>query len=267
MRTLDELDNIAQRVVDISSEIIRTSRPSEVTEKSDRDVFTDVDLTIERKIRSYLATITPEIGFVGEEEGCSKQSSGEEFSWVFDPIDGTANFAHGIPLVATSLALMRNNSPILGVIGLAFSGMCYSAIRGNGAYLNGNKISTSKKSELKNALVSIGDYATGSNAHVKNARRIELTTALAERVERVRMFGSAAHDLAWVADGRSDATMILANKPWDVAAGVLIAREAGALAVDSSGEQHGQFSADTIVATPGLLTELLKLVPVAIKDS
>jgi myo-inositol-1(or 4)-monophosphatase len=108
--------------------------------------------------------------------------------------------------------------------------------------------------------VSIGDYAVGANAQAKNQQRLRLTTFLAERVERVRMFGSAALDLAWVAEGRTDATVILANKPWDTAAGVLIAREGGALVFDSSGESHTFQSADTIAACPGLVDAVVSLV-------
>ncbi len=118
----------------------------------------------------------------------------------------------------------------------------------------------SRTSELTKAIVSIGDYAVGINAEAKNQQRLRLTTLLAERVERVRMFGSAAIDLAWVAEGRTDATVILANKPWDTAAGVLVAREAGALVLDSSGESHTFHSSDTIAACPGIADAIVSLV-------
>lgn len=103
----------------------------------------------------------------------------------------------------------------------------------------------------------MGDYATGAGAAEKNARRFRLTQALAERVERIRMFGTAALDLAFVADGRIDGTITLSNKPWDMAAGVLIAREAGACVTDLDGVEHRRSSSETVAATPGIGKEVL----------
>ena len=118
----------------------------------------------------------------------------------------------------------------------------------------------SRTGSLTEAIVSIGDYAVGINAHDKNKLRLRLTALLAERVERVRMFGSAALDLVWVAEGRTDATIILANKPWDTAAGVLIAREAGAIVTDMRGSQHSFASGETVAVCPGLADELSRLI-------
>ena len=136
----------------------------------------------------------------------------------------------------------------------------YIATKGGGAFGNGVQLQTSKQIDLAQSIVSIGDYAVGDNAAEKNKFRLRLTTLLAERTERVRMFGSAALDLVWVAEGRTDATIILANKPWDTAAGVLIAREAGALVVDTSGVQHNFSSKSTVAVSPGIAEQLLQLV-------
>jgi myo-inositol-1(or 4)-monophosphatase len=161
---------------------------------------------------------------------------------------------------AVSLALTHHGVPVIGVISAPFLGMEYFASTGNGAFLNGSPIRASTTHTLHTAIVSIGDYAVGPDARRKNPHRIALTAALADNVERIRMIGSAALDLAWVADGRTDACVILSNKPWDVAAGVVIAKEAGAAVTDATGQPHGISSAETIAATPGIADELTKLI-------
>jgi myo-inositol-1(or 4)-monophosphatase len=100
--------------------------------------------------------------------------------------------------------------------------------------------------------VSIGGYAVGEEAATKNAKRLRLTAILAEQVERVRMFGTAALGLAWVAEGRTDGTITLANKPWDTSAGTLIARESGAIVMGKSGTRHDFSSTETIAVDPGI---------------
>lgn len=257
MKPLSDLANIARDAVHLGAELMRTSTPHEVIEKSDRDTVTDVDVKVEQEIRAYLARATPEFGFLGEEEG---QTGDDEYVWTLDPIDGTSNFAHGLPLCAVSLALVHAGRPIIAEIAAPFLGLRYSAVRGEGAFVNGNRIRASRTSDLTKAIVSIGDYAVGTDAEEKNQRRLRLTTLLVERVERVRMFGSAALDLAWVAEGRTDAMVIPSNKPWDMAAGVLIAREAGALVLDSTGEPHTTHSPDTIAACPGIVDAVVSLV-------
>lgn len=141
-----------------------------------------------------------------------------------------------------------------------FLDLRYVAAKGHGAFGNGVQLQASKTTNLAEAIVSIGDYAVGEQADSKNERRIRLTTLLAKRAERVRMFGSAALDLAWVAEGRTDATIILANKPWDTAAGVLLAREAGVLVVDAAGADHNFNSTETIATARGISESILSLI-------
>ena len=180
--------------------------------------------------------------------------------WTLDPIDGTSNFAHGIPLCATSLALLHDGRPVLGVIDAPFLGQRYHAIEGHGAYAGEDRLSASSTAQLRDAVVAVGDYATGPRADHKNEQRLALTIQLAPRVHRVRMLGTAALDLAWVAEGRLDASITLGNKPWDTAAGVLLAREAGATVVDADGTAHGFDSAATIAAAAPLISQLLPLI-------
>ena len=109
-------------------------------------------------------------------------------------------------------------------------------------------------------MVTIGDYAVGSNAAAKNRLRLNITAELADRVLRVRMLGSAAIDLAWLAEGKTDACILLSNRPWDTAAGVVIAAEAGAQVVDLDGSTHTMRSKAAIGAAPGLIAEIINLI-------
>lgn len=264
MHQLDYLADVARGAVRIGTELIKTTRPHTVTEKTDRDTFTEVDVQIEREVRAYLAEATPEIGFVGEEEGRSDANADSTYLWGLDPIDGTANFVHGVPLCGISLALLQSDRTVVGVISLPHFDLHYSAVIDEGAYVNGKKLEASKTTKLSKSIVAIGDYALGDQAESKNRQRISLTAALAAQVERVRMFGSAAHDLAWLAEGRIDGAIVMSNQTLDLAAGILIARESGAVVLDSSGREHTQKSADTIAVAPGVASQLLALVQSAI---
>jgi myo-inositol-1(or 4)-monophosphatase len=253
---------VAFRAADIASELIRTRRPASVTEKSDRDLVSDVDLAIERAVRGYLHEATPDTGFLGEEEGQSGDP-GTGWLWMLDPIDGTSNFAHGLPLCAISLALLRDGRPVLAVIDAPFLGERYHAVEGKGAYAGTRPLKASTTTRLRDAVVAIGDYATGDGADRKNELRLAATIQLTPRVHRIRMLGTAAVDLAWVADGRLDASITLGNKPWDTSAGVLIAREAGAAVTDANGRPHDLNSAATIAAAPPLISQLIPLIQAA----
>ncbi|MEV4802853.1 inositol monophosphatase family protein [Nonomuraea sp. NPDC049421] len=254
---------IGEQAVSIAGEIIRTRAPGVVTAKGDRDMATEVDYAVEHAVREFLARETPEIGFLGEEEGGSRLGDG--LMWALDPVDGTANFLHGIPLCGVSLGLVDKDIPTLGVIGLPFLDLRYAAAEEAGAAVNGSAIQVGDARDLSSAIVAIGDYAVGENAEERNRPRFALTEELAARVQRIRMFGSAAIDLAWVAHGRIDATIMLSNNPWDTAAGVIIAREAGATVIDLDGSPHSMTAQATIAASPKLVADLIELIAEARK--
>ncbi|GLZ38520.1 inositol monophosphatase family protein [Actinokineospora sp. NBRC 105648] len=224
---------IAEDAVNIARDLIARAGPLTVRDKGDRDRVTDLDITIERTVRAYLAVQTPGIGFLGEEEGTTAAPG--DSVWTLDPIDGTSNLVHGLPLFAVSLALVTNDRPVVAVIDLPALNMHYTATEGGGAYNQSGPITASTTTDLSSAIVSLGDYAVGPGAPEKNRERLAVTARLAANVERIRMFGSAAIDLAWLAEGRTDAAIILSNSPWDMAAGVLLAREAGARITDAVG--------------------------------
>lgn len=250
---------VAIEAVARAADVVRERLPLVVTAKqSIRDMATDVDLHIENTVRDFLVREYPGTGFLGEERGLFNQAEDEPM-WVLDPIDGTANFIHRIPLCAVSLGLMDRGQTVLGVISLPFLGSLYHAVAGGGAFLDRKPISSSRTDTLSASIVSVGDYEVGGDPEEKNRAAFAVTQALAAMVQRIRMLGSAALDLAWVAEGRLDAAITLANEPWDTCAGVLIAREAGAIVVDRDGSPHTPDSTATIALTPLLANELLPL--------
>ncbi|XRQ07372.1 inositol monophosphatase family protein [Actinomadura welshii] len=250
---------VALRAAEIASDLVRTRVPGLLTAKGDRDMASEVDYAVERAVRDYLKERTPDIAILGEEEGITGDTAGE-LLWAIDPVDGTANFVRNIPLCGFSLGLIERGRPVVGVIDLPFLGTRYHAAQHTGAYLGDRRIQASMTTDLKDAIVAIGDYAVGEGAEAKNRQRIALTERLAANVQRVRMLGSAAIDLAWVAEGKLDASITLSNKPWDTAAGVIIAREAGAKVTDQDSTDHAFDSAATIGAAPAVASAVSMLV-------
>jgi myo-inositol-1(or 4)-monophosphatase len=249
----------ASEATNKASEIIRSRQPGDLTAKGDRDMASEVDYAVEQALRAFLAEATPDIGFLGEEEGRTAGSS-DELLWVLDPVDGTVNFVHGMPLVAVSLGLVSGDRSILGVIEMPFLSKHYAAADGLGATCNGKPIHGSSCASLSDSLIAIGDYAVGTSAPERNQVRLALTTLLAANVQRIRMLGTAATDLAWVAEGNLDASVMFTNKPWDTSAGVLIAREAGVQVLDVDGSQHTFNSTGTVAVATPLAAELMGLI-------
>ncbi|MFF3516577.1 inositol monophosphatase family protein [Streptomyces sp. NPDC002573] len=264
MSDLGALLQIASAAVDRASSLVSRMAVGEVRPKGDRDMVSDIDLAVEQDLRDFLSRETPELGFLGEEQGSVKPA--RQLTWALDPVDGTANLVNGIPLCAVSLGLVSGESPVLGVIDLPFLGQRFKAAQGLGAHADKQRLTPSTRDELSKAVIAIGDYAVGAHAQKRNELRFAITQLLAERALRVRMLGSAAIDLAWVASGRLDGSIALSNHPWDMAAGTAIAREAGALVLDADGQNHDLLSAATIAVAPGLRQPLLQLLADARKQ-
>lgn len=220
--------------------------PGRITDKTDRNLVTDSDTRVQQAMLGNLSKATPDALFLGEERTdadpkhhdltpiTAAEFPDAELVWVLDPIDGT-NYVHGIPLHAISLALTHFGDPVVAVTTIPALGWTYHATQGRGAFNNDQSIHVRDIVDPRHAIVSISDYATGPDAETKNRRRLAITQALIPAVERIRMFGAASIDLAFVAGGLTDAAILDTNKPWDTAAGVLLAREAGASVTDLAG--------------------------------
>lgn len=251
-----ELLKVAEAAVDRGREVTDTRAPGRLTAKGDRDMASEVDFAVERRVREFLERETPEIGVLGEEEGGATDGT----RWVLDPIDGTVNFVHGAPLWGISLGLIADGRAVAGVIDHPALGTRYAAAEGYGATCNGEPIRGSDCTDLTDALVAVGDYAVGPAAAEQNVERLAMTQLLFPRVQRVRMIGTAATALTWVAAGHFDAMVMFSNKPWDTMAGVAMAREAGIHVHDLDGTPHTPASRGTVAVAPGIAAPLLDLV-------
>jgi len=189
---------------------------------ADREVN---DLVLDAVQRAY-----PDYGVVAEER--SSDTSGQEYAWVCDPIDGTIPFSHGIPICAFSLALVRNGVPILGVVDLPFQEQRFVAEPGNGATVNGKLTSVSNAARLKNALVSMDSWHR-AKYDIAHARQV-----LDELDVKVVSLGSTVYHAMLVANGHSVAEIFSHIAPWDAAAVKLIVEEAGGKVTDLFGEDQ-----------------------------
>lgn len=243
---------MAEQAIDVGAGILRRGRShiGALIAKGDRDFATDVDLQIETAIKTALATAAPEIPFLGEEAG-GAENAGEAY-WVLDPIDGTINFAKDSPLCAISLSLIVGGQPVLGIVDAPLLGERFIAREGDGAYLNGARIAISEVNELREAMIGLSDFKVGVGSEEENRVHLAVLNRLARESLRVRMHGSAALDLAWLAAGRLHATLMLSNLPWDVTAGLLLVREAGGLVYDFDGSPHDADSRFTLASAPSL---------------
>ena len=253
----------AERAVEAGARMLRQGRShvGALIAKGDRDFATAVDLRIEETVKAMLGAELPGVPFLGEEGGGAKLDEGR--LWVLDPIDGTVNFAHGSPLCAISLALVEDGRPTLAVVDLPLLGERYVAASGAGTYRNGHRVRISQVDSLAEATIGMSDFAVGSNAEAETGVHLELTRTLATQALRVRMHGSEAVDLAWLASGRLDASVMLSSLPWDVSGGVLLVREAGGRVFCADGTPHGLGSESTLASTPELRESLVQIVGAA----
>jgi len=195
----------------------------QVSSKGPGDFVSSADKRTEKTIIEELQKAHPEYGIITEETGIINKSNIKN-RWIIDPIDGTMNFLNGIPQFAISIAYEENNEIICGVIFNPITNEMFCAEKGNGAYLNNTRIRVSNKKKLKDALLVTGGPKGASK--IKNEIYSEYIN-VSNNVSNVRKFGSAALDMAYVACGRFDGYWQRELNYWDIAAGVIILREAG----------------------------------------
>ncbi len=196
------------------------------TKSSPTDVVTETDLASERAILAFLKSSTLGASFLAEESGSSEQGEHQSrLQWVIDPLDGTINFLYGLSAVAVSVAAAVDGQVVAGAVLDTSNGQVFSASKGNGARCDGHTLHVSSCDDLAQAMLATG-YSYDAE---RRARHGHLIAGLLSHVRDVRCFGSSALHLCWVAAGRIDAYLERDNKPWDWAAGSLIAEEAGAI--------------------------------------
>ena len=195
------------------------------------DFVTDTDIAVQKLVREKLAALGEDIGFVGEENASNGPLNGD--IWILDPVDGTSNLIHDYKYSCVSLALVRDGKPELGMVYNPFTEEMFSAIRGQGAFLNGEAIHVTDVVNMQFANISFG-VAPGDRDKAQEVFKVALEVY--RKCHDLRRMGSAALELCYVAAGRQDGYYEFGLKPWDIAAGALIVREAGGIVKTPYGE-------------------------------
>jgi myo-inositol-1(or 4)-monophosphatase len=203
-----------------------------VREKGPSDLVTEADVASQEAIRRVVMGRFPTHQFISEEQA-SGVEPGAEYRWIVDPLDGTMNYVHGVHHYAVSVALVRGSEIVAGTVYEPWSRECYSAAKGEGAHLNGQKLRTSGVQTCADALVVASFAAKVERSSPEISQFIEAVLGC----QGVRRTGSAALNLCYVAAGRFDAFWALTTKAWDVAAGVLLVEEAGGVVTDPDGQK------------------------------
>ncbi len=215
----------------------------QVSLKGPANFVSAADRRAEETLYQELTKARPNYGFLGEEGG-SRGGADKTHRWIVDPLDGTSNFLHGIPQFAISIALEREGTIVAGLVYNPAIEELFIAERGKGAFLNDARIRVAGRRVLADAIVSCGIAHYGHGDIALSQREIP---AMQSKVAGLRRFGAASLDLAWVAAGRFDAYWERDLKPWDMAAGLILVREAGGFVTDLDGGE-GMFAKGTIVA-------------------
>ncbi|MFI5977176.1 inositol monophosphatase family protein [Streptomyces sp. NPDC051452] len=255
-----DLLDLAREAARHAGELLRDGRPADLavtkTKSSPIDVVTEMDIAAEKLITDLISARRPDDGFLGEEGASVAGTSGVR--WVIDPLDGTVNYLYGLPTWAVSIAAEYDGETVAGVVAAPMRGETYHAVRGGGAWATGawqgeRALGCRPAPPLDQALISTGfNYVTEVRAH-----QAEVAGRLIPRFRDIRRGGSAAIDLCDVACGRLDGYYERGLNAWDVAAGDLIAREAGALTGGRPGERPSREL--TVAAVPGVFEPLQEL--------
>ncbi|MFZ4806672.1 MAG: inositol monophosphatase family protein [Hyphomicrobiaceae bacterium] len=224
----------------------------QVSIKGPANFVSAADQKAEKTIYQELSKARPGYGFLMEEGG-EIEGADKTHRWIIDPLDGTTNFLHGIPLFCISLALEREGQVVAGVVYNPIADELYTAERGKGAYLNDRRLRVAARKTLADAVISTGIPHRGRPNHPRFLREVE---GLMGEVAGVRRTGSAALDLAWTAAGRVDGYWEHDIEPWDMAAGLLLVREAGGYVTDAEGGPK-VFETGSVVAGNGPIHKAL----------
>ena len=246
------LENIIREAGSIALGYFKNLDTIEVSKKKPRDFVTEADIAVEKYLKNALAHEYPQFGFWGEESG---QSANQESRWIVDPIDGTHSFSKGQYFWGISVALEINQELIFGVVYAPALDDYYCAEKGKGAWKNARSIKVSSEDNLDDAMIATGFACLRSYLEENNLERF---CRIAQKTTGHRRFGSAAIDLCLVADGQVDAFWEQELNLYDVAAGALIAAEAGATVTDFKGNT-GIFPKQILVTNGKILGQLLPL--------
>lgn len=227
-------------------------KPFKIKSKGDRNLVSEIDLRAERAIISLVKKHFPKDGILSEESPCTKSKSG--FRWIIDPIDGTHNYIHKIAIFGTSIAVEFKGEVMLGIIYMPVKNELYAAEKNKGAYKNGKRIKVSKRKLNKCTLIYDSSIRYHKNEMLKGLGK------LVDEVFNIRMFGSSARHLTYVAEGVAEADVEFHDKVWDFAAGLLIIEEAGGICTDFYGKKWSTNIERYIASNKAVHKDMLKAV-------
>jgi myo-inositol-1(or 4)-monophosphatase len=238
----------------IQSQINQIQR-TDIEEKGLNQLVSYVDKTSEEMLVKSLKGILPEAGFITEEETVAREQA--EYTWIIDPLDGTTNFLHALPVYSVSVALMKNNKLVVGIVYEPNRDELFYAWSGGGAYLNGKRIQVKTNQELSKSLLATGfpyyDFK-------RVPQYLATLSDLMKGTQGMRRMGSAAVDLAYTACGRFDGFFEYGLSPWDVAGGIVLIEEAGGKISDFDGADDYLFGKTIIGASEGVYGQLLSVI-------
>ncbi len=256
------LQDICLQVNDLAKEVgafIRGEagkvKREEIEVKFHNNLVSYVDKTAEEKLVEGLQKIVPDAGFIVEENTVGRSENA--YQWVVDPLDGTTNFLHNIPSYAVSIALMKDEELLVGVVYEVNRGECFYAWKNGGAYLNGQPIKVSQTADCQQSLFATGfpyyDFSIFDNYQ-------KVLQHLMKNSKGIRRLGAAAVDLCYVACGRFDGFFEHSLNAWDVAAGSLIVQEAGGKVCDFKGGNNFLFAHEIVASNPLIYTDFFQIV-------
>lgn len=253
-----DYQKLTEQVISIAKEVgtyIKTEGESfdinKVETKNRNDFVSYVDKEAEKKLVKQLSQLVPQAGFIAEEGTASE--SGEAYCWVIDPLDGTTNFIHNSTPYAVSIALTFKGEPVVGVVYEITRGETFYAWKGSKAFLDGKSIQVSKVKTVEEALISTGRPHNYLECYSELMKSVDY---FMKNSHGIRTSGSAAVDLVYVACGRFDGRYEFGLKPWDIAAGVLIIKQAGGKVSDFSGKDQYFENGDVLVSNSEIMDEL-----------
>lgn len=226
-----------------------------IKSKNFNDFVSEVDVAAERAIIDTLKDAYPTHGFLGEESGSTSHQS--DFIWIIDPLDGTTNFLHGFPQYCVSIALQHKGEITQAVIYEPNRNDLYTATKGRGAFLNDKRIRVSKCDKLQDALIGTG-FPFRDFKYLDDY--LSMFKSMIQKTTGIRRAGSAALDLAYVANGSLDGFWEIGLSAWDIAAGGLLVREAGGIVTDLSGQSGWLESGNILVASPKIHDDMQAII-------
>ncbi len=232
----------------------RFTRELKIEKKGRINLVTDADRASEELIKRIISETYPEHSFLAEEGTGTK--SGSPYLWVVDPLDGTTNFAHGLPIWCVSIGLLKDREIIAGCVYNPNLDECFTAERGSGACLNGHPIAVSTTQTLDDALLATGFPYDIRESPLDNLSQF---ASFAKSARAVRRAGAAALDLAYTACGRFDGFWEFKLSPWDIAAGILLIEEAGGQATSYSGDQYDIYQGELLASNGKIHNAMIEI--------